>query len=115
MLQWSSEGWSADMIIGLNLHETSSALITIPKQPWWPSGTRQTAIIRLPHEIYQQIHMQLANKSPHVLIVSKTNMHNNDTCLIHFVAYLFSCAKFSWIQLTLKIYYCQNFLDLRYM
>ena len=53
--------------------------------------------------------MQLAIKSPRVLFVSKTNMHNNDACLINFTAFLLLCAKFSWIQLTLKIYYHQKF------
>ena len=53
--------------------------------------------------------MQLANKSSHILVVSKTNVHNNDTCLINFTTYLFSCVKFSWIKLTLKIYYIENF------
>ena len=45
----------------------------------------------------------------------ETNMHNNDACLINFTAYLFSCVKFSWTQLTLKIYYRRKFPDLRYI
>ena len=79
---------------------------------WWPSGIRQTTIKRFPLEISQQIHMQLVNKSSHVLIVSKTNVHDNDTSyLINFTMYLFLCVKFSWIHLTLKIYYRCKFPD----
>ena len=44
-----------------------------------------------------------------------SNVHNNDACLINFTVYLFSYVKFSWNQLTLKIYYRQKFSDLRYI
>ena len=46
--------------------------------------------------------------------MSKANLYNNDMCLINFSTYLFSSVKFFWIQLTLKIYYCQEFPNLRY-
>ena len=49
--------------------------------------------------------MQLTAKAPHVLIVSKTNVHNDDATLINFTTYLFLCDQFSWMQLTLKFYY----------
>ena len=39
------------------------------------------------------------------VIVLTTNMHKNDARLIKITAYVFSYVKFSWIQLTLKIYY----------
>ena len=68
------------------------------------ASIRKNSITR----ISQQIHVQLANKPLHVLIVSKTSVHNNDMHIINFMAYLFLYFKFSCIQLTLKIYYRQN-------
>ena len=57
------------------------------------------------------------NHYAHVCIVTvlKTNVHNNDMCLINFSTYLFSCVKFFWIQLILKIYYRQEFPNVLYI
>ena len=57
------------------------------------------------------------NKSPCALTAlnNKVNKHAQYiVCLIIFTTYLFSCVNFSWIQLTLKIYYHQKFPDLQY-
>ena len=45
----------------------------------------------------------------------RSNVHNNDAHIINFTVFLFSCVKFSWNQLTSKIYYRQKFPDLRYV
>ena len=61
----------------------------------WPSRIRQTTITQFSLEymyLSQQIHMQLANKSPCVLIVS--NMHNNNTCLINLLLIYFHALNF---------------------
>ena len=42
-----------------------------------------------------------------------SNMHINDARLIIFTIYLFSCVKFSWNQLILKIYCRRKFPNLR--
>ena len=47
-------------------------------------------------------------------ILPRNNVQNNDVRVINFTAYLFSCDKFSWAQLTLKIYYRRKFPDLQY-
>ena len=43
----------------------------IQARRWWPSRIRQTTITHFSLEIAQQIHMQLADKSPQVMIVPK--------------------------------------------
>ena len=62
--------------------------IQVHSYRWWLNGNRQTAIIRF------SLNRSLVNKSPHVLIVSKTNVHDNDACPINFSAYLFLCKIF---------------------
>ena len=61
---------------------------------WWPSGIRQTVTTR-----FSLTHMQLANKSLHILV------HNNDASDKFHHLFIFVW----WIQLTLKIYNGRKF------
>ena len=48
----------------------------------------------------------LSRSIKYITTCQAIKVYNNDTCLINFTIYLFSCVKFLWTQLASKIYYC---------
>ena len=66
-------------------------------------------IVRQIYCVYGSYIADITNKLSCALTVpnNKINLYNiYDAHLIIFTIYLFSCVKFSWIQPTLKVYYC---------